>query len=253
MQLEIKKLDDDPSTHKSFHQKAFYQGVLDILPLSIAVLPWAILAGSMAVNAGLSVAQAFAMSAVLFAGAAQLVSLGLVMSGASFYTIVITVFFISAQHFIYALNFRQDVMSLPLRKRVLLGFLLTDELFAVGITQKAQRSFAYLFGAGSCFYLAWCLFSLIGIFLANVIPNLDQLHLDFSIVAVFICIIVPMIKNAATLIGVVTTLLSALVFHHLRIEAGTVLAGLLGMFAAMSTARLLKHKSLQRKSLGQKS
>ena len=34
----------------------FRQGVLDILPLSIAVLPWGILAGSMAINAGLSTA-----------------------------------------------------------------------------------------------------------------------------------------------------------------------------------------------------
>ena len=33
-------------------------------------------------NTGLSVAQAIAMSAVIFAGAAQLVSLGLVMAGA---------------------------------------------------------------------------------------------------------------------------------------------------------------------------
>ncbi len=52
-----------------------------IMPLSIAVIPWGILAGSMAVNAGLSFAKAFAMSALVFAGAAQLVSLSLVMEG----------------------------------------------------------------------------------------------------------------------------------------------------------------------------
>ncbi len=242
MELQTKALDDCALPNKATHLKAFYQGAFDIVPLSIAVLPWGILAGSMAVNAGLSFAQAFAMSAVIFAGAAQLVSLGLVMSGASFFTIVITVFFISAQHFIYALNFRQDVMYLPLKKRLVLGFLLTDELFAVGIAQKAQRSFAYLLGAGLCFYLAWCLFSLLGIFLANVIPDLERLHLDFSIVAVFICIIVPMIKNRATLMGVMTTLISALVFHHLHIEAGTVFAGLLGMFTAMCIAKLLERK-----------
>lgn len=97
-------------------------------------------------------------------------------------------------------------------------------------------------GAGLCFYLAWCLFSLLGIFLANVIPDLERLHLDFSIVAIFICIIVPMIKNRATLMGVMTTLVSALVFHHLHIEAGTVFAGLLGMFTAMCTAKLLERK-----------
>lgn len=242
MKIPTKAVDGYPLHNKTTNMKVFYQGAFDILPLSIAVLPWGILAGSMAVNAGLSFTQAFAMSAIIFAGAAQLVSLGLVMSGASFFTIVITVFFISAQHFIYALTFRQDVMYLPLKKRLILGFLLTDELFAVGIAQKAQRSFAYLLGAGFCFYFAWCLFSLFGIFLANVIPDLDRLHLDFSIVAIFICIIVPMIKNRATLIGVMTTLVSALTFHHMNIEAGTVFAGLLGMFTAMCTAKLLERQ-----------
>ena len=32
----------------------FLRGVMDILPLSISVIPWAILAGSMAIHAGLS-------------------------------------------------------------------------------------------------------------------------------------------------------------------------------------------------------
>jgi predicted branched-subunit amino acid permease len=55
----------------------FWQGMMAMMPLSIAVIPWGLLAGSMAMNTGLSVAQAIAMSAVIFAGAAQLVSLGL--------------------------------------------------------------------------------------------------------------------------------------------------------------------------------
>jgi predicted branched-subunit amino acid permease len=43
---------------------SFFQGVMAIMPLSIAVIPWGILAGSMAVNAGLSFAKAFAMSSL---------------------------------------------------------------------------------------------------------------------------------------------------------------------------------------------
>ena len=53
------------------------------LPLSISVIPWAILAGSMAIHAGLSFYKALAMSGLVFAGAAQLVSLSMAMEGAS--------------------------------------------------------------------------------------------------------------------------------------------------------------------------
>ena len=116
---------------KTSNTALFRQGVLDILPLSIAVLPWGILAGSMAINAGLSTAQAFAMSSVIFAGAAQLVSLGLVMSDASALTILLTVFFLTSQHLIYALNMRADIQHFSWQKRLVMGFLLTDELFAV--------------------------------------------------------------------------------------------------------------------------
>lgn len=229
----------EAQSQSTLNKKAFFQGVLDILPLSIAVLPWGILAGSMAINAGLTFAQAFSMSAVVFAGAAQLVSLGLVMADASVWTILITIFFLTSQHLIYALNFRKDVVQFSLKQRLSIGFLLTDELFAVGIGENKQRTFAYLFGAGLCFYLAWCLFSLLGILLAQSIPNLENLHLDFSIVAVFILIIVPMIKNRATLVGVICTLIFACIFKYFQFEGGLVLSGILGMLSAMYTAKII--------------
>ena len=241
-QFESYTAEIEPKSNQN--KKAFFQGVVDILPLSIAVLPWGILAGSMAINAGLSFAQAFSMSAVVFAGAAQLVSLGLVMLHSSALTIMITVFFLTSQHLIYALNFRQDVSRFPFKQRILIGFLLTDELFAVGIGKDKQRSFAYLFGAGLCFYLAWCLFSVLGIVLAKSIPNLESLHLDFSIVAVFILIIVPMVKNSATLVGVMCTLLSACIFKYFQFEGGIVLSGILGMFSAMCTAKIVGVKNI---------
>ena len=218
----------------------FRQGVLDILPLSIAVLPWGILAGSMAINAGLSTAQAFAMSSVIFAGAAQLVSLGLVMSDASALTILLTVFFLTSQHLIYALNMRADIQHFSWQKRLVMGFLLTDELFAVSQREKASKKFAYLFGAGLCFYLSWCVFSVLGMLLARSIPNLDSLHLDFSIAALFILIIVPLIKNLASLLGVLVTVIFVCIFIYFAIEAGVVLAALMGMLSAVCMQKAQK-------------
>ena len=124
---------------KSRPPHLFSRGVIDILPLSISVIPWAILAGSMAIHAGLSFYKALAMSGIVFAGAAQLVSLSMVMEGASLLTIYVTIFFLTAQHFIYALTLRNDVSILPLSKRLTLGFLLTDELFAVSVPNEKKH------------------------------------------------------------------------------------------------------------------
>lgn len=210
----------------------FIQGAIDIVPLSIAVLPWGILAGSVAIDAGLSIPQAVAMSAIVFAGAAQLVSLGMWSADATVLTIAITVFFLTSQHFIYALTLRKDISVLASYYRIPLGFLLTDELFAVAMTKQQRRPY-YLLGAGLCFYLAWVLFSLLGIYLASTVPNLSGLHLDFSIVAVLVAIIVPFIKNLRSLIGVIITILSSLCLTALHVKASILLSGMLGMFVAV--------------------
>ena len=50
-------------------QGAFFLWVSKILPLCVAVLPWGLLAGSMAIQAGLTTAQAVAMSALVLVDA----------------------------------------------------------------------------------------------------------------------------------------------------------------------------------------
>lgn len=209
----------------------FWQGVVAIIPLSIAVIPWGLLAGSMAINAGLSIAQAVAMSAVVFAGAAQLVSLGLVMAGASMITILMTVFFLTAQHFIYALTLRNDIVKHNLFIRLGLGFLLTDELFAIA-SDPEKRQIPYLFGAGLCFYIFWVLSSIVGIFLAQVVPNLHEYHLDFSIVAIFIPLIIILLKNKAAVVGVAVTCTCVLIMKYWHLDGVMIVSGVLGMLAA---------------------
>lgn len=80
------------SQHHPTNWHVFFAGVLNMLPLCLSVLPWGILAGSMAVQSGLTTGQSIGMSAIVFAGAAQLVSLSLVMSGASSFTVAVSVF-----------------------------------------------------------------------------------------------------------------------------------------------------------------
>ncbi|KHF76794.1 AzlC family protein [Acinetobacter sp. neg1] len=219
--------DDTPMTVT----RAFFNGVVKILPLCFAVLPWGLLAGSMAIQAGLTTLQAVGMSALVFAGAAQLMTLGLVMAGTPALTIIISVFLITTQHYLYALYLREDISRQPLKYRLMLGFLLTDELFAVSI-KKQQHYIYYLLGAGSCFYLCWVLFSLCGVLLAASVPNLDQYHLDFSIVATFIAIVIPFIKNLNTLVGVLVSVILTVIFLSLGIKSAAILAGVIGMLTA---------------------
>ncbi|MGL4858245.1 MAG: AzlC family ABC transporter permease [Enterobacteriaceae bacterium] len=211
-----------------------------MLPLCLAVLPWGILAGSMAVQAGLTFWQSVAMSAIIYAGAAQLVTLGMLMTGASALTIIISVFFITAQHFLYALTLRDYVSLLHSKYRLPIGFLLTDELFALSSATENRKKLspAWLIGAGLAFYLSWVLFSLVGIVMASAIPDLQQYHLDFSIVATFITIVVPMIKRISVLCGVLFSLLASILLSYLQVGGAIVIAGVCGMFFSVLVARV---------------
>jgi 4-azaleucine resistance transporter AzlC len=214
----------------------FCLGAAHILPLCLAVLPWGILAGSMAVSHGFSPWQSIGLSVFVFAGAAQLVTISMVAAGSGFIAICLTILIITAQHLLYALILREHVSSLPLQKRLPVAFLLTDELFALSVGKRSY-DFAYLMGAGLCFYLAWISFTVIGVLLAASVPNLADYHLDFSIVATFIAIVVPMIKRVSSLVGVVVALLLSLVLSSLAVSGAIVIAGLLGMFCAVGVAR----------------
>lgn len=214
----------------------FWRGVAHILPLCLAVLPWGLLAGSMAVNSGLTPLQGIGLSVFVFAGAAQLVTISMLAAGSGFFAIMLTIGIITAQHLLYALILRDKVAHMPLRQRMPIGFLLTDELFALAVSKK-EFSFAYLLGAGLCFYLCWLLFTVMGVMLAANVPNLGDYHLDFSIVATFVAIVVPMIKNISTLVGVLVSLVLSLVLNSAGVGGAMVFAGLIGMVCAVVVER----------------
>ncbi len=220
----------------SSNSQRFWLGALHIIPLCLAVLPWGVLAGSMAVTHGFTPLQSIGLSVFVFAGAAQLVTISMVAAGSGFIAICLTILVITAQHLLYALILREHVSSLPLKKRLPVAFLLTDELFALSVGKKSY-DFAYLMGAGLCFYLAWIGFTVIGVVLAASVPNLADYHLDFSIVATFIAIVVPMIKRLSSLVGVVISLVLSLVLTSLAVSGAIVIAGLVGMLCAVGVAR----------------
>ncbi|MGJ7248840.1 AzlC family ABC transporter permease [Morganella morganii] len=217
--------------------KDFLTGALHMTPLNLAVVPWAILAGSMAVDSGLTFAQSIAMSAMVFAGAAQLVTLGLLNSGAGVITIIVSVFFITSQHLLYGLTLRPHVRPFSPLQRVGIGFLLTDELFAVSVAGRQRLSFAYLFGAGLSFYLVWVLVSILGIVLAHSISDLSQLRLDFSVVATLLAIVVPLIKSKSALAGALFSFVVTIILTRAGIQGSAVIAGVSAMLLAVLLGR----------------
>ncbi|OLS64345.1 AzlC family ABC transporter permease [Pseudomonas putida] len=216
----------------SLARTAYIKGSIACLPLSLAVAPWGLLAGSMAIEANLTPLESQGLSAIVFAGAAQLVAIGMLKGGANLFSILLTTLLLTSQHLLYGLSMRPVLSELPTRWRLALGFLLTDEFFAL-VSQHDRQQFNrwYAFGVGFTFYLAWNLFTLAGIILGQSIPHLDQLGLDFSIAATFVALIAPTVRNLPTVVCVAVALFCSVLFSYWHWETALVAAGLLGMAA----------------------
>lgn len=223
------------------HRPAFVRGAVAVLPLSLACLPWGLLAGSLAVDAGLTPLQSQGLSTIVFAGAAQLVAIGMFKGGAGAFSILLTTLLLTSQHLLYGMHMRARVAPMAPRWRLGLGFLLTDELFAL-TSQQSPETFQrwYALGAGLTFYLAWNLCTLAGIVLGKSLPGLQHLGLDFSIAATFIALITPVVRSIPAAVCVAVALVCSVLFSLWHLESALVLAGLCAMTAGYGCKQLME-------------
>lgn len=233
--------------------RLFWQGTVAMLPLSVAVLPWGLLAGSFAIEAGLNPFESQALSAILFAGSAQLVATGMIKAGAGLMTMLITTFFITSRHFLYSVSMRGKISPLPTRWRVILGFLLTDELFAL-CGQQSEKQFNrwYALGAGFSFYLIWNLATLVGIVAGSYIPSLNSIGLEFAVAATFIAIVIPNVKSIPILISVITALILSVTLTTFNVNGSLMYASVGAMLAGYFSELALTKKTPINKETGDK-
>ncbi len=210
-------------------KRSIFNGVIAMLPLTIAVIPWGILVGAYGMETGLSAFQTQMLSLSVFAGTSQLIAIGMLKSGASSFSIIATTLLITSRHLLYGLDMREKIKSLPFRWRVTLGFLLTDELFVSNRTGKRLFNHWYALGGGLSFYIGWNIATLVGIMTIGKIPDLTNIGLDFAIVATFVAILVPMIKNFSTIVCVIVSTVISILCALQEIQAGLLLSALSGM------------------------
>jgi 4-azaleucine resistance transporter AzlC len=215
-----------------FSRPLLVRASLDILPLSVSVVPWGILCGALALQVGLSPLQAQLMSLLVFAGAAQLSASTLIGAGTPLLPILGSTFVITSQHFLYGFTFRREVIGLPLRWRAGLAFFLTDEMFAVALKDRERQGVfnpAYALVAGVVFYLFWNLATLVGIAAGQYIQGLEQLGLDFAIAATFIAMTIPAMKSVPMVAATLVSGGLAVITKHWFAEVYIIISSLAGM------------------------
>jgi len=219
----------------------FVAGVTRIAPALLGTVPFGMMIGVASIAAGLPVGPATAMSCVAFAGTAQLATLQLLNAGAPAAVILLTVAIINLRFQMYSAAIAPHFRHLSLPWKCLLGYLLSDNGFALAIVRfnrepnLPHRHWFYL-GACVTLWLTWGLGCLAGIFLGAQVP--PEWSLDFIIPLIFIGIVAPQINDLAHVAAALTAGVVAVAAAGLPYNLSLIGAALAGIGAGAIVERV---------------
>ena len=221
----------------------FWRGVRDTLPLVIGAIPFGIIFGTLSSKTGLSAAGTIGMSLFVFAGSSQFIATGLVGAGTAWPMIVLTTFVVNFRHLLYTATLLPNLKQLPKIWQVILAFGLTDETFAVAIgrwrhADESPHKHWYQLGSMLFMYTNWNICTIIGLVAGRMLSGIGGWGLDFAMVAAFIGMVLPYLKNKPNYTCVLVAGLCALAFNGLPHKLGLIAATLIGICAGVLVERL---------------
>jgi 4-azaleucine resistance transporter AzlC len=212
-------------------------GVVDAAPLLLGVIPFGLVAGIAAADAGLDLTQAVAMSVVVFAGASQLAALELIGDDAPLAVVVVTAVVINLRMLMYSASLAPYFRDLSARWRAGLPYLLTDQAYALSVANfRSEHSYdrrAYYLGVAGTLWVVWQLATVAGVLAGTGVP--DAWGLEFAVPLVFLALLVPAMEDGpaslAAVVGGTVALAGAGLPLNLGLLAGAT-AGVAAGFAA---------------------
>lgn len=168
---------------------SFRKGIIDCIPTLFGYVGIGIAAGIIGKAANLTILEITLLSIIVYAGAAQFIITGLLLTTAPIMVIIFTVFLINLRHLLMGMTIAPFFKRFSLINNIGIGTLLTDETFAVAINAISQQKTIYanwMHGLNITAYLVWIMSCITGAILGNWLPDPYQFGFDFSLIAMFI-------------------------------------------------------------------
>ena len=181
----------------------FRRGFWAMAPLWLGVVPFALVYAVLARDTGLSLLETQALSALVFAGSAQVSAVGLFGSGAAALEIVSTTFLLNVRHVLYGLSLGRRI-PLSRRQRPMAAYFLTDEAFGV-VAGSGERTFAFLLGAELSLFAMWNLATLGGAIAGSAITDPAELGIDLVFPLAFLALLLPLVRTRVELLVAVAS------------------------------------------------
>ena len=196
--------------------------------------------GVIARQSGLSVIEASGSSVIVFAGAAQFATVGLLKDGATPIEIAVSVLLINLRHALMAASLRPFFTGTSVAQRLGLAYVLTDETFAmsIGWFRRGHKDLSYYVTFGVGLWLCWNIGTLAGALFGAGIDRPERYGVDFAITACFVAIVTLSARHRS---DVAVALTAAFVAAALRLAGASttavVIAGAVAPIVLLATRR----------------
>ncbi|WP_072244738.1 AzlC family ABC transporter permease [Roseibaca calidilacus] len=226
----------------------FWQGFRAGLPFLLVILPFGIVFGVVATEAGLNLSQTMGFSIFVIAGAAQFVAIQLMVENAPVLIVLATSLAVNLRMAMYSASLAPHLGPVPWWKRAVVAYFMVDQAYAASILKyedspqmTPRQKLAYYMGVITPVCPMWYVATYGGAVLGDVIPQ--SLPIDFAVPITFLALIVPMLRSFAHVVAALVSIIGVLVFSFVPFNLGLLLAALLAMVAGAEVERQISKRA----------
>lgn len=211
------------------------------------VVPFAVLFGVVATEAGLDLLQVLLFSVSVFAGASQFAALQLMQDQAPVVIILATSLAVNLRMLMYSVAMAPHLGQAPLGTRALMAYFLVDQSFAASQVEFEARpdqplaeKVAFFFGTVIPIAPLWFVSTMVGAMLGQAIP--PDYAIDFAVPITFLAITAPMLRSIPHIVAAGVSILVTLLLAGLPYGTGLLVAAVLAMASGAFAEVLLERR-----------
>jgi 4-azaleucine resistance transporter AzlC len=221
-------------------RSAFAAGARACLPVLLGIVPFGVICGVAMVASGIPPFAAMLMSLLVFAGASMMASAQLLASGTPALMVILATLFINLRFMMYSASLRPHFVHMPLRWRLLIGYLNADNVYGLCIARFADHpddrsKFEFFLGAGVPIWLVWQGAVLGGVVIGAGVPA--SWRLEFAAPLAFIAMSVPLLRDRAMVAAALAAGLAVIATHDMPLKLTVIAAALAGIGTGLFVER----------------
>ncbi len=185
---------------RSDYLKGMYHG----LPIGLGYLSVSFGFGIMAINSGLSVLEAVGISLTNLTSAGQAAGVAIITACGTIIEMIFTQLIINLRYSLMAVSLTQKLdSSFSTSQRMLVAFGITDEIYAVAISQKGLLNATYMKGLMLTPIIGWVSGTFLGAVAGQLLPEVVSSAMGIMLYGMFIAIIIPPAKKNKRIIPII--------------------------------------------------